>query len=67
MSHAVSVSVATMWTSPRAPRAGLDDAVVADLPDVAAWLSLLDAEGTAERRLGLHGRTLTQLLQGDPV
>lgn len=67
MSHAVSVPVATVWTSPQAPRDGLDDAVVADNPDVAAWLAVLDAEGTAERRLGLHGRTLTQLLEGDPV
>lgn len=67
MSHAVSVPVATVWTSPEAPRPGLDDAAVADTPDVAAWLGVLDEEGTAERRLGLHGRTLTQLLEGDPA
>ncbi len=67
MSHSVSVAVATVWTSPQAPREGLDDAAVADEPDLACWLGLLDAEGTAERRLGLHGRTLTQLLRGDPV
>lgn len=62
----VAVPVATVWTSPDAPR-DLDLAATADLPDPAAWVALLDAEGTAERRLGLHGRTLTQLLLGEPV
>jgi cell wall-associated NlpC family hydrolase len=36
---------------------------VADQPDDAAWLSGLSATD----RLGLHGRTLTQLLSGEPV
>ena len=34
---------------------------------MAAWVEVLDAEGNADRRLGLHGRTLTQLLVGEPV
>lgn len=60
----VAVPVATMWTSPEAPRA-VDAAAVADQPDTAAWVAELDAEGTPARRLGLHGRTLTQLLLGE--
>jgi hypothetical protein len=62
----VAVPVATVWTRPDAPR-DLDAAATADRPDMASWLATLDAEGTADRRLGLHGRTLTQLLLGEPV
>jgi cell wall-associated NlpC family hydrolase len=58
----VGVPVATMWTTPEAPR-DLDAAAAADVPDVTAWLSGL----TPGDRLGLHGRTLTQLLGGEPV
>jgi cell wall-associated NlpC family hydrolase len=58
----VGVPVATVWTSPESPR-DLDAAAVADAPDLTAWLRGL----TAEDRLGLHGRTLTQLLDGEPV
>jgi cell wall-associated NlpC family hydrolase len=58
----VAVPVATVWTSPTAPR-GLDEAAVLDVPDVAAWTASLDAT----TRLGLHGRTLTQLLIGEPA
>jgi cell wall-associated NlpC family hydrolase len=61
----VSVEVTTMWTSPQAPRE-MDAAAVADQPDVKAWLDALDAEG-ADARKGLHGRTLTQLVTGEPV
>lgn len=66
MTHRVRVPVATVWSSPTAPR-DLDGPAVADEPDLTAWLAVLDAEGTAERRLGLHGRTLTQLTAGEPV
>ena len=62
----VRVPVATVWTSPEAPRE-LDACAVADLPDMTAWIAELDAEGTMERRHGLHGRTLTQLLLGEPA
>ncbi len=58
----IGVSVATVWTSPEAPR-DIDAAAIADVPDVAAWLAGL----TPGDRLGLHGRTLTQLLGGEPV
>jgi cell wall-associated NlpC family hydrolase len=58
----VAVPVATVWKSPDSPR-DLDAAAVADRPDMAAWLGGLSAED----RLGLHGRTLTQLLDGEPV
>ena len=58
----VAVPVATMWSSPESPR-DLDAAAVADAPDMDTWLAGL----TAEDRLGLHGRTLTQLLDGEPV
>ena len=66
MTHRVAVTVATVWTSPDAPRA-LDAAALADRPDPAAWVAALDAEGTPARRLDLDGRTLTQLLEGEPV
>jgi gamma-D-glutamyl-L-lysine dipeptidyl-peptidase len=58
----VGVPVATMWVSPDSPR-DADAPVVADQPDVAGWLAGLEPAD----RLGLHGRTLTQLLDGEPV
>jgi len=61
----VSVPVATMWTGPDAPR-DIDAAAVLDLPDLSAWVSSLDEDGD-DARLGLHGRTLTQLLLGEPA
>lgn len=58
----VAVPVATMWTSPDAPRP--DDAqAVRDVPDLAGWTASMDAGP----RLDLHGRTLTQLLLGEPA
>jgi cell wall-associated NlpC family hydrolase len=51
-----------VWTSPEAPR-DLDEAAVRDQPDVRAWADSMDQEV----RLGLHGRTETQLLMGEPV
>lgn len=59
----VTVPVATVWTEPTAPR-DLDEAAVRDLPDLAAWTAAVDDEPS---RAGLKGRTLTQLLIGDPV
>lgn len=58
----VAVPVATVWSSPDAPR-DQDAPAVADRPDLVAWTSGLDAAG----RLGLAGRTLTQGLLGEPV
>ncbi len=58
----VAVPVTTVWTSPDAPR-DLDEAVVRDRPDAAGWADSMDQQV----RLGLHGRTETQLLLGDPV
>ncbi len=70
----VSVDVMTVWTSPAAPRA-VDAPAVADLPRVLAWLGALDAHHEDDRRgdragqgrLGLHGRTLTQAVAGEPA
>lgn len=59
---AVRVPVSTVWTSPDAPR-DVDRDAVADQPDVERWLQAMDA-GV---RLGLHGRTLTQALLGEPL
>lgn len=56
------VGVATVWTSPDAPR-DIDAPALADSPDLVAWLGSLDAD----LRRGLHGRTLTQLLEDEPV
>lgn len=61
----VAVQVATVWTSPDAPR-DIDAAAVADRPDARAWLAALDAAGP-QARLDLHGRTLTQVVAGEPV
>ena len=59
---AVRVPVTTLWTSPDAPRE-VDAPAVADVPDAAAWCEAMDDDA----RLGLHGRTLSQLLLGEPV
>ncbi|WP_112240946.1 C40 family peptidase [Kribbella monticola] len=59
---AARVPVSTVWTSPDAPR-DVDAPAVAASPDVAGWAKSMDTE----TRLGLHGRTLTQLLYGEPV
>lgn len=58
----VVVDVATGWASPTAPRT-IDGPATADRPDVAAWTRSLDPTA----RLGLHGRTLTQLARGEPA
>lgn len=59
---AVKVPVSTVWTSVDAPRE-IDAPAVAAEPDVAAWAESMDTE----TRLGLDGRTLTQLLFAEPV
>ena len=59
---AVRVPVSTLWTSPDAPR-DVDAPAIAAVPDVPAWCDAMDDES----RLGLHGRTLSQLLFGEPV
>jgi gamma-D-glutamyl-L-lysine dipeptidyl-peptidase len=61
----VCVDVCTGWTSPDAPR-DVDRLAIADLPDIAGWLATLDGLGR-DARLGLHGRTLTQLMAGEPA
>lgn len=58
----VRVPVATLWTSPEAPR-DIDQPAVLDAPDVAGWTGAMDAAV----RKGLTGRTLTQALLGEPV
>jgi cell wall-associated NlpC family hydrolase len=60
--RAVHVDVATMWSATDAPRP-LDAPATADHPDVCAWTSAMDVDA----RRGLHGRTETQLLRGEPV
>lgn len=55
----VTVSVATVWTGPRAPRT-IDARAVSAPADPNAWLRRL---GTPGRR-GLHGRVETQVLFG---
>lgn len=62
MSGVVSVPVATMWSGPDAPR-DRDALATAVQPDIAGWVASLDRDG----REGLHGRTLTQALAGEPV
>ncbi len=59
---AAKVPVSTVWTAPDAPR-DIDAPAIAAQPDVPAWAKSMDTE----TRLGLHGRTLTQLLFAEPV
>jgi cell wall-associated NlpC family hydrolase len=59
---AAKVPVSTVWTAPDAPR-DVDAPAIAEQPDLAAWTKSMDTEN----RLGLHGRTLTQLLYAEPV
>lgn len=59
---ATNVPISTVWTSPDAPR-DIDAPATAAQPDVAGWAKSMDTE----TRLGLHGRTLTQLLFAEPV
>lgn len=58
----VTVNISTLWTSPGAVRP-CDAPATAATPDVAGWVSGMDAED----RLDLHDRTLTQPLLGDRV
>ena len=58
----VAVPVATVWRSPEAPR-DVDEAALRDHADAAAWADSMDKAV----RLGLHGRTDTQLLLGEPL
>jgi gamma-D-glutamyl-L-lysine dipeptidyl-peptidase len=55
----VRVPVATMWASPHAPR-DVDAGAVLANPDIAAWSASVLTQD-------LIGRTLTQLLMGEPV
>jgi cell wall-associated NlpC family hydrolase len=56
------VAAATLWTSPDAPR-DVDAAAVLPVPDTGRW----SAGMAVEAHLGLVGRTLTQVLLGEPV
>ncbi len=58
----VDVPVATLWTSPSAPRP-IDRPALADPPDLRAWSRSMDTTA----RLGLVGRIETQALLGDRV
>ena len=58
----VAAGVATVWTSPDAPRA-CDAPAIADVPRLSAWVRGM----TDEQRKDLRGRTLTQVLFGDIV
>lgn len=63
----VCVDVSTGWTSPAAPRP-VDAPALYDVPDIGRWLAAVDAAGAGdEGRRGLHDRTLTQLVRGEPV
>ncbi len=59
---AVAVAVATLWTSPDAARP-VDSPALGMPADVRGWVSGM----TADERRDLDGRTLSQVLLGDPV
>ena len=57
----------TVWSDPTSPRAQ-DASIVAASPDAAQWLETMDDATVPEHgRLGLHGRAVTQLVEGEPV
>lgn len=56
----VNVAVATLWTSPSAPRS-IDAKAVAAPVDIRGWLGAMSTKA----RLGLVGRVETQALLGD--
>ncbi|OFE17673.1 hypothetical protein BA895_14310 [Humibacillus sp. DSM 29435] len=63
----VTVAATTVWTGPDRAR-DVDAPMVDPDPDLAAWLAAMDDQPDPEGgRLGLHGRVLTQLLEGEPV
>ncbi|MEO6999217.1 MAG: C40 family peptidase [Terracoccus sp.] len=63
----VTVAATTVWAGPDRAR-DVDAPMVGPDPDLAAWLAAMDEQTDPERgRLGLHGRVLTQLLEGEPV
>lgn len=59
----VSVSVATLWTSPRAPRA-IDAPALGNPVELEAWNRNL---ASTSARAGLDGRVVTQALYGEKV
>lgn len=58
----VNVAVATLWTSPTAPRP-VDDKAISSPVDIPGWLSAMSVEA----RRGLVGRVETQALYGDKL
>lgn len=58
----VRVPVATVWTSPEAPRE-VDRPAILERPDVAGWATAMDPQA----RRGLVGRTVSQTLLGEIV
>ncbi len=63
----VSVAVTNLWGRPGAVRP-VDAAMLADQPDLDAWLGAMDSAARPDQgRLGLHDRLLTQLAHGEPV
>jgi cell wall-associated NlpC family hydrolase len=59
---AVAVPISTLWSAPDAARE-VDAPAISATPDISAWYEAMSTED----RLGLHGRTLSQLLMGEPV
>lgn len=63
----VCVRATTVWTGPDRARA-VDAPMVGAHPDLVGWLAAMDEQADPEQgRLGLHGRVLTQLVEGEPV
>ena len=63
----VTAPATTVWSGPDRAR-HVDAAIVGPQPDLNAWLAAMDGQSDPELgRLGLHGRVLTQLVEGEPV
>ncbi len=63
----VRVAVTNLWAGADRVR-DIDVPVVGATPDLVGWLAAMDGQSDPERgRLGLHGRVLTQLVEGEPV
>lgn len=63
----VAVDVTPLWQEPTSPRT-IEEPVVADSPDHAAWLAAMDSQPSLEEgRGGLYGRIESEAIRDEPV
>lgn len=63
----VRVPICGLWLTPSSPRP-IDAAILSEMPDHPAWLGALDAvEDPVQGRLGLEGRMVSEVVEGELV